>query len=397
MSKVSNLLKKYWLTDRNGKLCQSVRLDGADLIDTHQQVVDTPLLPCFADKSVSYAKRLGMIEIDHLAFTLQSSAFQKMRTSDGWAQLPDLKTFPETLEGYDSFVECVLETEHIRLEQFVRRVLGLRLGSSRNFGRFFYTHSYPLLDPKSKRSIGFVAFGGNNNTLYFQISGTGCKYVFCHTNKYRLHHWLKFFGVDELTRIDLFFDDFDGNFTPEHALLAYKDLAFNRFKGGRTPKAEPHYLYENGEQVCLDIIRVGSRTSDFFWRCYNKGLQQEYDKPWFRSEVEIKRCSVDVLLNTANFFASICPYSSSMNIEKVSDFDLVRRQKVKALASLKKKTEWIRRMCGKAIYDLVEDWGLSAEESLIMMIGADSDGNCKHGGAVSAPPIFSDLVRVNYV
>ncbi|ABN61680.1 hypothetical protein [Shewanella baltica] len=86
-----------------------------------------------------------------------------------------------------------------------------------------------------------------------------------------------------------------------------------------------------------------------------------------------------------------------MNVETLSDFDLVRRQKAKAISSLQKKTEWIRKMCGRAIYDLVEDWGLSAEEALILMVGADADGNCKHGGAVSAPPIFGELLRTRYV
>lgn len=388
-----NLLKSTWITDRRGSVCESRPAIGQDWVFLD----DTVILPCFADKTVNYAKRLGMVEIDHMAFTLSSSSFQKMRASDGWAQLPNLKSFDDTLAGYDSFVECVLEVEHIRLQQFVQRVLGLRLGSSRSYGRFFYSHSYPLLDAKSKRTVGFVAFGGNKNTMYFQISGTGCKDVLSHTNKQRLHHWLKFFDVTEFTRIDLFFDDFDNNYSPEHALIAYKDLAFNRLNGGCTPTADPHYIYENGELVCLDIIRVGARSSNIYWRCYNKALEQGYDGVWNRNEVEIKRVSIDILLNCAEFFGSICLYSASMNVETLSDFDLVRRQKAKAISSLQKKTEWIRKMCGRAIYDLVEDWGLSAEEALILMVGADADGNCKHGGAVSAPPIFGELLRTRYV
>lgn len=388
-----NLLKRTWIADRRGNLHESKSPLGDDWVFLD----DTPILPCFADKTVSYAKRLGMIEIDHMAFTLPSSAFQRMRHNDGWAQLPNLKSFDDTLAGYDSFVECVLEVEHIRLQQFVQRVLGLRLGSSRSFGRFFYSHSYPLMDAKMKRTVGFVAFGGNRNTMYFQISGTGCKHVFSHTNKQRLHHWLSFFGVTEFTRLDLFFDDFDGNYSPEHALTAYKDLAFNRLNGGCTPKAEPHYLYENGEQVGLDIIRVGARTSNIYWRCYDKAREQEYEGIWNRNEVELKRVSIDALLDTAEFYASLCRYSASMNLETTNVFDLVRKQKAKAVASLQKKTEWIRRMCGRAIYDLVEDWGLGAEEALLLMVGADADGNCKHGGAVSAPPIFGQLLRTNYV
>ena len=420
-SSASNLLYKYWIKGTRGQLVQSSLSGDSDLKVWGENAPDirnakelyqkynldraefpvlnlnTPLLPCFADKSVNYAKRMGMIEIDNMRFTLKSSAFQKMRASSGWAQLPTLASFDETREGYDSFVECVLEVEHIRLGEFVNRVLGLRLGTSRPFGRFFYSHSYPLYCPKRMVEVGSVMFGGNKDTIFFDISGTGCKHVFTHTNKQRLHHWLKFFDVEEFTRIDLFFDDFDGLFSPEHALIAYTDLAFNRFRGGRTPKAEPKYQYENGVKVMLDIIRIGSRSSLVFWRCYNKAAEQNYDGIWNRSEVELKRISIDVLLCAPEYFASLCPYSASMNIETASEFDLVRRQKAKAIATLKKKTDWIRRMCGKAIYDLVEDWGLSAEECLILMIGADSDGNCKHGGAVSSPPIFSELLRCNYV
>ena len=79
--------------------------------------------------------------------------------------MPDFKTYPDTVEGIELFAEHVRFTEHLRIEQFVIRVLGLRLGSTRSFGRFFYSQSRDLLDKKGKRSVGFVAFGGNNVSI----------------------------------------------------------------------------------------------------------------------------------------------------------------------------------------------------------------------------------------
>ena len=71
----NNLLKRFLLTDKFGNLCQSKSLRNDDIIYKKHK---TPLLPCFRDKSVSFAERLGQVGIDHLAFSIPFRSFQRL-------------------------------------------------------------------------------------------------------------------------------------------------------------------------------------------------------------------------------------------------------------------------------------------------------------------------------
>lgn len=410
----SNLLSRFWLTDRFGQLCQSKPLNNDDISykrDTSPSPffkgTKTPLLPCFKNKSISYAERLGYVGFDHLAFTIHLNKFEKL-PCDAWVKLPVYKTYPDTVDGLDLFKEHVILVRHLRLEQFVIRVLGLRLGATRNYGRFFYTQSRELLDKKGKVSVGWIAFGGNDDTVYFQISGTGCKHVFSHTNGHRLHHWLSFFDVKVLRRIDLFYDDFDGNFDCKYAELAYRDGAFKRSKGGKNPRYSE--TYDRDDTGLLgEIVRIGSRTSLVYWRIYNKALEQGVNQTWYRTEVELKDVSIDVLLTPAKHFAGLCRFSESINLSDKFAVNPIFKLKKSVELTLEAKTRWLRRQCGRAIYDLVEDWMLSGEEVLTRLSGKDCKhipkdraeellaqivgDNPKNGGKLSAPDFYSEIMR----
>ncbi|WP_434951834.1 hypothetical protein ACRWQL_01045 [Shewanella sp. HL-SH4] len=145
----TNLLSRFWLTDRFGNVCQSRPVNNNDIVFKREK---TPLLPCFRDKSISFAERLGQVGFDHLAFSVPFRSFQRLDCS-AWAKLPDYSTYPDTQDGLDLFHEHVKETEQLRVEEFVIRVLGLRLGSTRSYGRFFYTHSKEILDAKRKKLL----------------------------------------------------------------------------------------------------------------------------------------------------------------------------------------------------------------------------------------------------
>lgn len=390
----SNLLNRFWLTDRFGSLCQSKPLSPDSTVYSRDTTPSkffkgtrSPVLPCLADKTLSTAERMGKVAFDHLAFTIKLHKFEKL-PCDAWVKLPDYHSYPDTEDGLFQFQEHVILVRHLRLEQFVQRVLGLRLGSTRSYGRFFYTQSRELLDKKGKVSVGFIAFGGNEDTVYFQISGTGCKHVFSHTNGHRLHHWLTFFDVKVLRRADLCYDDFDGNFDCDYARLAYKDGAFKRNNGGRNPKIS-ETVDRDDTGVLGEIVRIGSRTSLVYWRIYNKALEQGVDGVWYRTEVELKDVSLDVLLSAARHFAGLCPFAESINLSDKHALDTVFKQKKAALLTLEARTLWLRRQCGRAIYDLVEDWQLSAEETLIALVG----NNPKHGGKLSAPEYYSSIIR----
>ncbi|HCS4148745.1 TPA: replication initiation factor domain-containing protein [Salmonella enterica] len=201
-----------------------------------------------------------------------------------------------------------------RVFLFFDRILGLSVGPVRSRGMQGYSHSCRLFSADGKHECGWLMFGGiaQKNTAHVQLSGVGCRHLFMHTTPYLLWNTLRGLGVTRLSRVDLCFDDFTGNFSTAYALTAYDDRAFLTGAGGcvqqldiRRPRV--------GDRLKGDTIYVGSRKSPIYWRIYDKALEQNLDGvSWFRSEVELKKVTVDVLSNVDAYFVGICDYSASV-------------------------------------------------------------------------------------
>ncbi|ELG3530565.1 replication initiation factor domain-containing protein [Salmonella enterica] len=201
-----------------------------------------------------------------------------------------------------------------RIFLFFDRIFGLSVGPVRSRGMQGYSHSCRLFSPDGKHECGWLMFGGiaQKNTAHVQLSGVGCRHLFMHTTPYLLWNTLRGLGVTRLSRVDLCFDDFTGNFNTDYALTAYDDRAFLTGAGGciqrldiRRPRA--------GDRLEGDTIYVGKRKSRIYWRIYDKALEQNLDGvSWFRSEVELKKVTVDVLSNVDAYFVGICDYSASV-------------------------------------------------------------------------------------
>ncbi|HCS4145510.1 TPA: replication initiation factor domain-containing protein [Salmonella enterica] len=201
-----------------------------------------------------------------------------------------------------------------RIFLFFDRIFGLSVGPVRSRGMQGYSHSCRLFSPDGKHECGWLMFGGiaQKNTAHVQLSGVGCRHLFMHTTPYLLWNTLRGLGVTRLSRVDLCFDDFTGNFSTAYALTAYDDRAFLTGAGGciqqldiRRPRA--------GDRLKGDTIYVGARKSRIYWRIYDKALEQNLDGvSWFRSEVELKKVTVDVLSNVDAYFVGICDYSASV-------------------------------------------------------------------------------------
>lgn len=201
-----------------------------------------------------------------------------------------------------------------RIFLFFDRIFGLSVGPVRSRGMQGYSHSCRLFSPDGKHECGWLMFGGiaQKNTAHVQLSGVGCRHLFMYTTPYLLWNTLRGLGVTRLSRVDLCFDDFTGNFSTDYALTAYDDRAFLTGAGGciqqldiRRPRA--------GDRLKGDTIYVGARKSRIYWRIYDKALEQNLDGvSWFRSEVELKKVTVDVLSNVDAYFVGICDYSASV-------------------------------------------------------------------------------------
>nr|WP_284108101.1 hypothetical protein [Escherichia coli] len=100
-----------------------------------------------------------------------------------------------------------------RLKIWLSSAFGLSMGPERDRGGFNYRCSAPLFSDDGGNNLhGFAFWGGNNNTVYIQISGLGCAHVFSGTEPQDVFKWLKHLNITTLKRIDLAVDDFDGVF-----------------------------------------------------------------------------------------------------------------------------------------------------------------------------------------
>lgn len=85
----------------------------------------------------------------------------------------------EDIEAYRNFFRIQYQEYLDRcLSLFVTHVLGLTMNAPRGFGFQFYTESMKLTTADGEDFCGFVGIGGNQDTVHFQINGTGCKHMF---------------------------------------------------------------------------------------------------------------------------------------------------------------------------------------------------------------------------
>ena len=306
------------------------------------------------------------IIVDHLAFSVPVTEFRNLERAGGdfkkcwksfpkrnWSKVRDMEVKEKLIADWQAEVQNVCM---LRFKQFCERVLGVRISASRDRGLHGYTNSAKILSLTSPVELGFIGFGGNNNTIYVQLSGEGCKHVFSKIRPFALHFWLgQVLSIKKLNRCDLAYDDFDGNYSIEYAEKAYFDDAFKSYNGGRNPKAT--YIREVQDRITTGYtFSVGSRQSNVYWRIYDKA--QEQGAPagtvWFRNEVELKRCNVDVLLSPSRAFAGINRFASSVNLEHGLSYKSLTK---KTVLDFNARIRWAKRQCGRTLSDILETFG----------------------------------------
>jgi len=281
------------------------------------------------------------------------------------------------------------------LKAFVSRVLGFELSLPSDKGFFGYSNSMNLLTSDGVVA-GFVAIGGQNNTAYIQITGSGCKHLLAHIDLYKLHYWLSIvLGITKLSRIDLARDDYDNNFNCEYALAAYKDGFFRVGKACRPLSCHPDNIFTYDDKFnhiySQEMLRVGKRTSQIYWRIYNKKLEQNIDDDslsWYRSEVELKKWSVDALLNVDDVFAGLNEFSKSLSDCKgvVTRF---KSESQEAALDLISRVRHFRRSAGKALADLLEFSGGDMETAIGYLL---PDEVTETVGKMGIPPTYRKLI-----
>jgi len=206
-------------------------------------------------------------------------------------------------------LECVADDDYIIAVQPWLPV-GVRLGRKLTSGRNFYSVAWSLVDA-ADNECGFVATGGNNDTLCVNLSGSGCALV---------HDWHAVSGAIQqmqgvITRLDLALDDYTGRMGAiTKSVGAYKQGLFQFRDGGRPPSISQVGNWIRPDEGSGRTLYIGSRSSGKLARIYEKGRQLGVPgSPWVRYEVELRRgngreISVDMLTSRDAHFAGLYPF-----------------------------------------------------------------------------------------
>lgn len=336
--------------------------------------------------------------VDYLSFTVKLSDFRhcsKAGDFSGFAfpappvcpsikaktqqDLIDVQEFNRRL--YLDYLEDVLKV-------FINRVLGFSCGAMRGKGFQFYDDSFALFADTVNDSgvetssvyCGQVGLGGNRDTVHFQIPASGCKYLFTNRSRQFVHHWLaNVLNVTLLTRLDLALDDFDNLHTCEAAERAFLVGGFKRSRGFSPmfSNGDKFTITDSGEKVySMEARFIGSRQSLVYWRIYNKKLERNIDKEdfhWYRSEVELKKVSVDVLLDIEGYFVGLCEYAASLPSKTITPSQLVTIAKKRVACDVLSAAHWCKRQYGRLVQSLFDLYNGDTERVVGTLIRTDTN------------------------
>ncbi len=242
--------------------------------------------------------------------------------------------------------------DDVRIADYVKDIFGWILGFARSdessrwkvYENGLNGYKYAIGMP---HRAGIVHVGHTSGTVLVTVSGQGAL-IAAPGWESRLHRFLS--DVKGwLTRIDMAFDDYEGQYFPVRAMREKaKEGAFAR--GGRPPKIELRGSWEQDDPTNSGLtLYIGSRMSGKFTRIYEKGKQLgEELSPWVRAEVELHnscyQLTLGMLLKPTQWFVAFYPCFEV--IERGADRAELEYRKRIASATLEHSAKWIRHQAG---------------------------------------------------
>ncbi|MZI93239.1 replication initiation factor family protein [Vibrio sp. CAIM 722] len=343
--------------------------------------------------------------IDYLCFTVNLKDFRHCRKESPYSGINfptepqfsthEAKSFAD-IEAYNKYFRDVyMEYLQETVRRFITRVLGFNYGAPRGRGFQFYDDSFVLTSSQGNDYCGQVGFGGNRDTIHFQITGHGCKHLFADRSCHFLHHWLsEILGVKQLARIDLAYDDYDGLHTCEAAERAAMKGAFKRSRGfaPQVHVVDVFDYVQDGDSLKKVFTReerdFGNRQSNVYWRVYNKKLERNITKEdfsWYRSEVELKKWDVDILLNPAGGFVALNEYAASLLPVDIEPVYTSVKAKKRVACDVLSAAFWAKRQYGRLVNSLVELYEGDCEKVVSSLLRDD--------GGITFPSMHRKLIQ----
>lgn len=219
----------------------------------------------------------------------------------------------------DDQINTVYQAVIDKLSMDLSKIFGDKFAKlhQKGLGIHYYKYCYQA-KTDTKEILINIGLGGQNNTVFFGLTGFGCK-VADKGWEVRLQTYLATLQNPRITRIDLAHDDLDGAYSSfAKAYQADTDDKFILPKTRNRPSVTVSGEFKHNDPQNKGLtMYVGSRKNGKIMRCYEKGKQLGDKKSkWFRSELEIhgkKRViPFDVLTKPTSYFIAAYPYNKDL-------------------------------------------------------------------------------------
>lgn len=262
-----------------------------------------------------------MVGLDWVSIVFNQSYFEEVTT------LPI---------GFEEKLHRLANVASFEFMSILRIPIGDHAVYRQGLNMYRYAEGLPL-------HAGIVHVGHKSGTVLVSISGKGCL-VAADGWQQRLYEFCRK-SEAHLTRVDLCFDDYEGQIFNLQGLRRRHKRIFQR--QGRAPYFEFRGDWSKPELGLT--IYVGRRLSGKMARIYHKGIQLGIENsPWVRFEIEFRGTSfvlpLDVLTQPTKYF--VAAYPACESIEHVGDrIDLEYKSKV-GIQSVEKIMATIRHQFG---------------------------------------------------
>ncbi len=208
----------------------------------------------------------------------------------------------------------VSDNEYIvKYSELLEEILGFGISCKLPFkGKFFYKSCYQL--GPDNVEYGKVHYGGQRDTILVELNGTGCTAAKPNWEK-RLHDFLTKCVRPKITRCDVAHDFFQGEYTPEQAMLDHDNGHYDVHN--MRPKSQCVGTAWRKEDGSGKSFYIGKRGNAKYTRIYEKGRQLgDKDNPWVRFETEFRAGDIeiplDILLCSGSYLGGAYPIGAAI-------------------------------------------------------------------------------------
>lgn len=251
----------------------------------------------------------------------------------------------------------------------LERILGFGITKKcKSKGNKFYEMMFRL--GSDDVDYGEVHYGGQRDTVLIELKGVGCNLA-SEGWESRMCDFLKNAVRPRITRIDLALDFFNGEYSPEQALLDHDNGFFDNHN--MRPKSETIGSAWRKEDGSGKTFYVGRKKNARFVRVYEKGKQLgDKESKWCRFEIQFNHGDIeipfDILVDEGGYFCGAFPICASFaNMPQERRIGV--REKTLNL-TFEHKVRHAKNAVGKLV-NFMADVGLS-DEQIVAMLKADA-------------------------